>query len=322
MKFYVYAKSYDSWGGNPHLSLIGDFLLQRAPHFGDAINEINVTLVLPDRGPPKKTLGSLFETHHRYRSTLPKVTFHRMKRRVEIAIASESMDGRDWKFTPCTDLAIFSCGVEEVVAGLGLLQKRLKASDDFNLEALLAHCAVSKTLVPSNENDLQVIIADLRAAVVKRRVVMSPWDKLGIDWEDFHPRAKTILDDPFFWDCTDDFSPNGNDTGADLLEGYRDWLKKHKDGHPAKFIEVLAKRWGYNGHTDMDEEVRDEADVALAYADVKLRGFCDAQARQSGLDAIKNQRRIANEAIDWPHRQERLQALDRLEAKLVAVVTH
>jgi len=319
MKMRIYAKSYDSWGGNPHLSLIGDFLLREASSFGTAIEEIEFTLVLPDRGPPKTTLGSLFETHHRYRASLPKVTFHRKKKRVEIAIASEAMDGRDWKFTPITDLTIFSRGVVEVIAGLDLLQKRLKTSDDFNLDALMSQCAASKALVPSNENDLQIIIAELRAADEKRRAGMSPWEKLGIDWEDFHPKAKSILDDPFFWNCTDDFSPNGNDTGADLLEGYRDWLKKHKEGHPAKFVEALAKRWGYNGRTDMDEETRDEADVALAFADIKLRGGCDAQARQRALDAIKNQRRIANDATDWPHLQERLKALDRIEAKLIAV---
>ncbi|MBK8039960.1 MAG: hypothetical protein IPK22_22940 [Verrucomicrobiaceae bacterium] len=148
---------------------------------------------------------------------------------------------------------------------------------------------------------------------------MSPWEKLGIDWQDFHPKAKSILDDPFFWDCTNAFSPNGNDTGADLLEGYRERLKKNKEGHSAKFIEALAKRWGYNGCTDMDEETRDEADVALAFADIKLRGRCDAQARQIALDAIKNQRRIAHDETDPPHLQERLKALEQIEAKLITV---
>ena len=49
MKLYIYAKSYNSWGGNPHLSLAGDFLLQKAPSFGGAINEIEITLVLGDK---------------------------------------------------------------------------------------------------------------------------------------------------------------------------------------------------------------------------------------------------------------------------------
>ena len=286
---------------------------------GESVEEIDVMLVLPDRGPPKKTLESMFETHQRYRGTLPKVIFHRKKKRFEIAIASEAMDGQDWVPGQKASLPIFLRGLHEVVDCLKLIQKRLKPSDTFDLNKLLSHCDLAKATSPDNDSALSLMIAELRASDEKRRSGMSPWEKLGIDWEDFHPNAKTILDDPFFWDCTDDFSPNGNDTGADLLEGYCGWLKKHKEGHPVKFIEALAKRWGYNGPTDMDEETRGEANIALAFADIKLRGCCDAQARQIALDAVKNQRRIANEATDWPHRQERLKALYLIEAKLITL---
>lgn len=319
MQLYIYAKSYNSWGGNPHLSLAGDFLLQNAPSFGGAINEIEITLVLPDRGPPKATLERSFEAHHQCRATLPKLTFHRAKKRVEIVIASEAMDGRDWKFTTRVSLPIFSQGCVDIIKALQLLEKRIKSSDDFDLHALLSHCAGLQAQIPTHEDDLQVVIAELRAADEKRRNAKSPWEKLAIDWDDFHPNARSTLDDPFFWECTNDFSPNGNDTGADLLEDYRDWLKKHKDGQPLSFLEKLAKRWGYDEFTNMDSEVRDEASVGLAFADIKLRGCCQSEARQLALDAINSQRRKAHEAVDWPHRDEQLQSLSRLEAKLTAV---
>lgn len=139
---------------------------------------------------------------------------------------------------------------------------------------------------------------------------------MGIDWEDFHPRARQILDDPFFWDGVNDFSPNGNDTGADLLESYRDWLAAHKDGQPIQFLEGLAKQWGYAGIGGMDDQVRDEAVIGLVFADIKLRAMCDEQTKRLALEAIGRQRIKAKAATDWPHRNDRLRSLERIETKL------
>jgi hypothetical protein len=38
---------------------------------------------------------------------------------------------------------------------------------------------------------------------------MSPWERLAIDWQDVHPTARSVLDDPFLWESSNDFSPNG-----------------------------------------------------------------------------------------------------------------
>lgn len=316
MKFYVMAKSYNSYGGHTTLSPIGDFLLQGASDFGDAITEITVTLHFSDSGPPKKSLEQLFERHLIHRATLPKVTFQRAKKKVEIAIASDVMDGRDWKPSPRLSLPLFERGVAEVVESLSLLRRRVKSSDAFDLARFVSHCESALWRIPGSEEDLQDFAAEIKAADQARRDAMSPWEKLDIDWDDYHPCARQILDEPFYWDCTDDFSPNGNDTGADLLEAYRDWLKSHRSGQPLRFLEGLAKRWGYSGVDGMDENVLDEASIALAFADIKLRGECDGDARRIAMISVVRQRTLAEGSPEWPHRGERLKTLDAIERKL------
>jgi uncharacterized protein YfeS len=196
------------------------------------------------------------------------------------------------------------------------MRKRLGPTDSFDLNAFLSQCESARQRIPVSEDTLQELAAELKAADQAKRAAMSPWEKLGLDWEDFHPRAREILDDPFFWDCTDDFSPNGNDTGADLLEGYLDWLKSHKDGQPIRFLERLSNQWGYQGIEGMDEDVRDEAAIGLAFADIKLRGVCDEQARALAMKSINRQRTQAESSSGWAHRDERLKTLEKIERKL------
>jgi len=316
MEFYVMAKSYNCYGGHTTLSPIGNFLLREAPEFGDAIREITVTLHFPDSGPPKKTLEQLLDRHNSHRATLPKITYRRAKRKVEIDVASELLDGRDWKPSPRLSLPLFAQGVGEIVRALSLMRKRLTVSDAFNLDAFLSHCEAAHQRIPSSEDALQDLAAELKEADQVKRAAMSQWEKLGIDWEDFHPRAREILCDPFFWESADDFSPNGNDTGADLLEAYRDWLKANRDGQPIRFFERLANQWGYADIEAMDEEVRDEAAIALAFADIKLRGVCDEQARILALKSLDRQRVQAVTSTGWVHRDERLKTLEKIERKL------
>jgi len=316
MEFYVSVSSYNCYGGHTTLSKIGHFLLMDAIDFGDAVRELNITLHLKTSGPAKKTLESLRETHAAHRATLPKITYYRAKGRIELSIASEAMDGDEWERSPRLSLPLFLRGLDEVIRSLILLRKRLKKSDDFDLEAFLVHCEAARQRVPDTEDQLQALGEKLEAADQAKRDAMSPWEKLGIDWEDFHPQARAILDDPFYWDCVNDFAPHGNDMGADLLEDYRAWLKKNGHGQILRFIAVLAKRWGYQNWASVDDEVRDEASVALAFADLKLRSTCAPEARQLALEAIGRQRKQSEESEGWSHRDERLQTLGILEAKL------
>ncbi len=322
MNFYVMTKSYNCYGGHTTLSHIGDFLLRGASDFGDAVKEITVTLHFPHTGPPKKTLERLLDRHNSHRATLPKITYRRATGKIEIDIASDLIDSCDRRHSPQFSLPLFTGGVEEVLCALSLMRNRMKVSDVFDLDAFVAHCDTGRQRIPHSEEALQNLTAELKAAGSAECAAMTQWEKLDVDWEDFHPQAREILDDPFFWNCTDDFSPNGNDTGADLLEAYRDWLKTHRDGQPIQFFERLAIQWAYAGIEAMGDEVRDEAGVGLAFADIKLRGKCEEQARVLALKSLDKQRIQAETSSGWAHRDERLISLEKIKCKLQNLDNH
>lgn len=233
---------------------------------------------------------------------------------MDVHIASEVVLASGWYGRDLPNLPIFTQGLRDILAALPLLKTKLKASDAFDFQGFLSHCEAKQLQLPESEEDLTALLENLKAAEWRKRAGMSEWDKLGIDWDEFHPRARAILDDTFYWDCADDFAPHGNDTGADLLESYRDWLKKHRDGQVLRFLESLAREWGDLG--EFERGILDQAHIALAFADLKLRGTCDPDAKQLALEAIESQRTEAQADTTWVHRDERLRTLDILEKKL------
>src|SRR5687767_14920626 len=142
---------------------------------------------------------------------------------------------------------------------------------------------------------------------------MSPWERLGIDWRDYHPAAQRILDDPFFWEQADDFAPHGNDTGADLLSDYKDWLDSHPKGDPLRFFNDRVERWGFPKNAD-DPIFRvafEQAAIALAFSELKLKGRCQPSVASLAMEAIRSQRERAVAADDSDH----VEALALIESK-------
>jgi uncharacterized protein YfeS len=324
MEFYVRACTYNTYGSHSTLSLISDFLLGDADDFGSAVSELTVTFHFPHTGPPRRTLEQDFADFHTNRQSLPKVVFRRKRGHLSIDIASELLDGKYMEQRRGLSLPLFNKGVAETVAALELLKERLTPKDDFNLHAFLAHCCKAQTRLPSTAKELASFEAECERRKAARNAAMSPWERLGIDWRDFHSDARKILDDPFFWDCSNDFAPHGNDTGADLLADYRKWLRRNPSSDPITFYRELIRRWGFppEPSSDLERTVMDEAAVALAFAEFKLRADCRPSVAELARVAIRRQRQQAIEAVNWPHKEERLKSLDMLEAKLPSSVTY
>jgi uncharacterized protein YfeS len=318
MQYYVMARTYNTYGGHSTLSLVSDYLLGHVDGFGSAVSELTVTFHFPHSGPAVRTLERLYADFHANRMSLPKVVFRRKRGQAAIDIASELIDGKDWERARGLSLSLFKAAVAETIAALGLLRKRLTAKDDFDLKAFLAHCRKGESRLPSTAEELATLAEECKNKQAARFAAMSPWERLGIDWRDFHPDARVILDDPFYWDCSNDFAPNGNDTGADLLADYRKWLRRNPSGDPIIFYQQLTRGWGFppEPSTDLDRTAMDEAAVALAFAEFKLRADCRPAVAALARAAIQRQRKQAIEAINWPHKEERLKSLDMLEAKL------
>jgi uncharacterized protein YfeS len=150
-------------------------------------------------------------------------------------------------------------------------------------------------------------------------MAMSEWEKLGIEWRDYHPDARKILDDVFFWDCADDFAPHGNDTGADILHAYQKWFECDRGkSDPLVLYHQQTASW-YDAKRVLPEIMREplnEAAVAVAFAEIKMRAACRPSIAAVARSAIARQRAETEAAVDWPCREERLRRLSQLEAKL------
>ncbi len=310
MKMYFMSHTYNSYGSWTCYSILADFLCDGIPNFGDALKEITVEIYYPNVGKPKKTLEGLFESHQAFRDTLPKVTFLRKKKTASIHVASTDSGTMFEKLS----LTRFKARYANVLEWLSLLKKRLKKTDKFDFNAFLEYCKSREQEMPKTLAGLR----ELEEQYDQQDEDLSEWDKDDVDWDEFHPDAKTLLDDPFYWSGISDFSPHGNDTGHDVFRWYQEWHRKSKKGNPVTFFNGLIEGWEYELTTDDSDEQYyiDQTAIAIAFAEIKIRGVCRTSVADLARQAIARRRTAALEATDWPHRDERLLTLEMMEKKI------
>ncbi len=95
------------------------------------------------------------------------------------------------------------------------------------------------------------------------------------------------------WDVCDEWAPNGNDTGADVLELYRDWRKRNRKTKAETFFKQLMQGWGVTLPPDPADESNmhtyHQAIVGLAFAQLKLHAKCDPPIASLALQSIDAQ---------------------------------
>jgi uncharacterized protein YfeS len=160
------------------------------------------------------------------------------------------------------------------------------------------------------------------------------------DWElspeNCNPRATSLLTDDFYWDCADDNSPFGNDTGADTLAQYREWRVHNPQSNPILFLDQLLEDWEVsNDHWDVTDPadvkelleedqfsfiMRDDAIIGLAFGQLLLEGKVDVEVKRRANTALQRQALPAVLAHrNWVDLHERLQRLGKM-AKVIEVV--
>ena len=163
---------------------------------------------------------------------------------------------------------------------------------------------------------------------------MDPWDKLDIDWSEFHPRARELLNETFYWEEGDDAAPHGNDTGADAFADYRKWTRQHP-GRPAHELATsLLRNWQFPeiDWTEATEDkvkamiasntfvvsVCDDTMIALAFGMIKIHGCCDATTRSLAIKAIERERLdCVLEHRGWEDAENRRSGLKLMEQCLL-----
>ena len=188
---------------------------------------------------------------------------------------------------------------------LALLPKRIKSTDRFDVTRFLI--------------DAQRILADgatattdwtaLRQRANERReslrAATDPWALLDIDWDVYHPSARRLLDDPWFWSGTDNSAPHGNDTGSDLLHEFLRWDASNRSMSPLTFLADFLRSWQIEPiawheidpatvHSLLRDdpftvEICNRAAIGLAFALVKVRGTCPNDIADMANTAIERQ---------------------------------
>ena len=303
MEVIVYTRTYNTFGGSAIFSFVGDQLMVQLGEYGGAVNSIEITAYLrsPTRN-PLPTLEGIFDRYHEYLKSLPKITFWRKLKRVEIGFLSDSFtvtDKEGWH--PSVEKSFVAA--REVSEVLPLLKKRVKPDDDFETARFLMEASEALSRKPSSLDEWEKIGERAKQKRQALYAAKSPWEQLGIDWSQFHPLAREILDDPIYWDCASDLAPHGNDTGADLLADYRRWDKRHGNESPRRFLEGLFKGWditpidwSITNESDVQQlgkeqpiplRVCNEAAIALAFAAIKMRASCPADVVDLATGALK-----------------------------------
>jgi uncharacterized protein YfeS len=337
MDISVYRRSYNSYGGSSIFSFVGDLLTARLGDYGSAVESIELIACLPSR--TRKflpTLEEMFDQLHEYVKSLPQITFRRKVKRIELIFLSKHFfaEGEEgWKSSAqkCNTAA------EEVAEVLPLLKRRIKPTDDFDVERLLADASRLLITRIGSMEEWKRLREEAEAKRLAWQATKTPWELLEIDWSQYHPKARDVLDDPFFWECADDLAPNGNDTGADLLEDYRRWDKRNRTRSPLAFLDWLLKRWAIRpidwSVTDEDAVRRlnrddplrlsicNEAVIALAFAVLKRRAKCPADVIQMALAGLARTAILVRESslsdeikASWD------QAIEKMKGKLESLL--
>jgi uncharacterized protein YfeS len=302
MEFIGTRSSYNAYGASLLYGPVADLLMVRlTSEYGGAVVSVWFTAFLRTESlKPRGSLEDLFQQFHRYLDKLPKVTFRRKLKRIEIEYVSQHFVAED---DESNKLSADKChtAAKEVAGALSLVTKRIKPADDFDAARFLADASQLLTTKMSYE-EWENLCQEAEEKRQALRATKTPWELLEIDWSQYHPQAKEILDDPFFWECADDLAPNGNDTGADLLEDYRRWDKRHRKASPFDFLAQLFTEWDIkpidwsitdeatvgrlNKDRPIDLSLCNEATIALAFAVVKMRGACPLDIMQMALAGL------------------------------------
>ena len=133
-------------------------------------------------------------------------------------------------------------------------------------------------------------------------------EEVGIDRKTSHPNFVEAFSNDFYYDCTYDEAPFGNDNGADTLYELEDY---YKNGNYDEKISLFPKRivmdiWDldYIEYESFDKKViqellnnnnfslfaTDQVNVAVALGEIKITGKIDPELKKMALNAVKRQK--------------------------------
>jgi hypothetical protein len=213
-------------------------------------------------------------------SSLPKKSFQRQKRRLSVELRGDPrLDNQDGVYLTNITREEMRIGAEMLRDALTYVQSTLKLADGVDLSALIAAAA---TLALRDWPSDEALRESCRIAHEKDRArikAMDPWSM--IDMDGFHRDARKVLDHPSDWSQSDDFSPHGNDLGADIL-GAWSRLKRQSVSEIAQYFQIdLASDDAAAGMA------RIQISQALAFGHIKKSAACPKDVAQLALQILR-----------------------------------
>lgn len=295
-----------SWYGASSVGSIGDLLSVDTLDFGPAITEIELVMHYAIRPgffqrkgwakPPPEPKKNLRR-------------FHRKKAKLEIRWVSPRRTSKSAlgfiKESHAPEA--FHLDFDDVVDALTYGTGTLKSSDDFNLPAFLDFLNQQRILDRGSDVDIRTALENAAAIARARYEERDPWDKLDVDWDEMHPNARAILDDPKDWSQGDDFAPHGNDTGADILAEWATYAPLSP--------EQAAAEIGWGPEFDLANDLcwKDwvEINLGLAFGHIKKSGTCPKSLATSALSVLRQEYAKAETQTSLQHRLHYLNGLAR-----------
>ena len=95
-----------------------------------------------------------------------------------------------------------------------------------------------------------------------------------IDRDFAHERAKELVPEEFFWDCSDELAPFGSDEGDTALAEYRNWRKENDDRPLMDCVRWTVESVGQMNFEDYNERLLSPEKVR---SQVEDEGYDDYQ---------------------------------------------
>lgn len=242
------------------------------------------------------------------------VRFDAKQRKLTVRWISETLDAETVSGTHLKNITvpIYQAVFDDTIGALRHALAPGRKPVSFDREPFFAHLAAERARTFCSDEALRAYLRHASAVRDERHTAKSPEERLNEDAEGFHPKARGILDDPRDWSCDDEFSPHGNDAGADILNNWPAFRKMSlaQAGRAMEFPPLSD---------DLEDHLWKEwVDTALglAFGHVKKSGQCPARIAAATRDLLAREFARNKARVAWEHRQEWERRLARYDRKL------
>jgi len=299
MQFIILRKTYDSFGSCPALD---ECARRIARHFGEVafgLEAVEIIASFETTAPTRPSLEGLRARFRQEFQRLPIVRFEGKRQRIRLAYASRVALAGERQQLPPESLGEF---FDELVCTMDSLRPALMKKPGLDFTGFVdAVRAIGAAVREPNTEE-----RSLNDGTDESAVASTPWwQAFGIDWSRYHPRAREILNVPFYWDPANDHAPHGATNGAALLADFRRWRAQHPIDLPWDFLRERFRRPGclgafnefratdpanYESRQGYIAQWHDRDVIALAFALLKIDGVCDKTIGAAALQALVRRR--------------------------------